>query len=139
MKTSKPVSNKSRRYFSVGKFEAEIINTFFLFASIPLIIGVGSLYWIFSDLVDPTLGREPIGKNVEVFIIIGIIALIYYFIAVGIFAYRKANKLVGSIPRVIREIDEVLTGTKKTPITLRTGDLLTELIDRINALIKRSQ
>ena len=130
--------NKKRRLFSVGKYEKEMLNTFFLFACIPLVIAIGSLYWLYSFVADPALTHSPLAvKNLEPVIILVIVVLIYYFLIIGFLAYRKANKMVGSIPRIIVEIDQILSRTKKTRLFIRKGDYLQELIDRINALIDK--
>ncbi len=131
-------SHKKRQLFAVGKYEKEIINTFFLFACISLIIAIGSLYWLYSFVADPAIGQSPLtAKNLEPVIILVIVALIYYFLIIGFLAYRKANKMVGSIPRIITEIDQILSKNKKSRIFVRKGDYLQELIDRINALIDK--
>ncbi len=132
--------SKKRQLFSVGKYEKEIINAFFLFACVPLGVSIGSLYWLYSIITDPASPHSiVVNKSSESLIILGIIALIYYFLFIGFLAYRRANKMVGSIPRVIKEIDDVLQKNKKTRIVVRQGDYLQELIDRINALIEKLQ
>ena len=51
--------------------------------------------------------------------------------------YLMSNRLVGPYDRVVRELDDVLSGKRKKPITIRKGDEMFEgLLKRINTLIK---
>jgi hypothetical protein len=53
-------------------------------------------------------------------------------------AYHVTHRIIGPHERVIRELDEVLSGQRKEPITTRKGDeVYEELLNRINALIKK--
>lgn len=53
-------------------------------------------------------------------------------------AYHVTHRIVGPHERVIRELDEIIAGKKKEPITARKGDdAYDELLNRINALIKK--
>jgi prepilin-type N-terminal cleavage/methylation domain-containing protein len=51
-------------------------------------------------------------------------------------AFHRTNQVVGPIERIVRELDERLSGEKNGPITLRPGDQLIPLADKINALLQ---
>ena len=54
-------------------------------------------------------------------------------------AYHITHRIIGPHERVIRELDEVIAGKRKGPITAREGDdLFEELLQRVNTLIKRN-
>ena len=51
--------------------------------------------------------------------------------------YYMSNKLVGPYDRIIRELDEILSGKRKGPIKTRKGDEMFDgILKRINSLIK---
>lgn len=53
-------------------------------------------------------------------------------------AFHITSRIIGPHERVIRELDEVITGARKEPIAIRRGDeLFEELLQRINALIEK--
>ncbi len=53
-------------------------------------------------------------------------------------AYYISNKIVGPIERVLKELDDVISGKRTEPLGTRKGDeMFDELVKRINALIKK--
>jgi len=59
--------------------------------------------------------------------------------AVIVWAYVQTNRIVGPVDRMIKELDAHLEGTGSGSIALRKQDLLAPLVERINALIARSE
>lgn len=54
--------------------------------------------------------------------------------------YNVSNKLLGPSARVLKELDEILSGQRKDPIGTRPGDeLFEELLKRINTLIQKAK
>lgn len=54
--------------------------------------------------------------------------------------YSVSNRLLGPTIRILRELDEILSGERKDPLGTRPGDeFFEELVKRINRLIKKSQ
>ena len=53
-------------------------------------------------------------------------------------AYHITHRIIGPHERVIRELDDVIAGKRKDPITARKGDdAFEELLKRINTLIQK--
>ena len=53
---------------------------------------------------------------------------------------RISNRHFGSYDRIIDDLDNVLSGTKKRPLETRKGDVIFEkLVKRINVLIEKTQ
>ena len=62
-----------------------------------------------------------------------LIALLFALLA---WSYVLSKRIVGPFGRIIRELDEVLEGKRKTPIKARPKDILAnELLERVNVLI----
>jgi len=60
--------------------------------------------------------------------------------AVIFWTLRISNRHFGSYERVIGDLDDVLSGTKKGPLGTRKGDVIfEELLKRINVLIKKTE
>ncbi|MBF0101834.1 MAG: hypothetical protein HQK77_13095 [Desulfobacterales bacterium] len=61
-----------------------------------------------------------------------IVVLVYWI-------YYISNKLVGPFDRIVRELDQIMDGTKKKhPITVRKGDeMFDQLLKRVNQLIEK--
>jgi len=54
--------------------------------------------------------------------------------------YTVSNRLLGPTIRILRELDEIISGQRKDPIGTRPGDeFFEELVKRINQLINRSR
>ena len=78
------------------------------------------------------LGRYNLIIPVLVLTIAGMLVLLVCW------AYHITHRIIGPHERVIRELDEVIAGTRKDPITARKDDdAFEELLSRINALIKK--
>ena len=67
-----------------------------------------------------------------------VILISFLLIFIAVLGFQISNRILGGSERIIRELDKILDGQSKNPITLRKGDeLLAELLKRINALIER--
>jgi serine/threonine protein kinase len=54
--------------------------------------------------------------------------------------YYISNKLLGPSERILKELDQMLSGERKDPVGTRPGDeIFEELFKRINPLLKRIQ
>lgn len=130
--------NKRIRWpFSTSPFEQKILAVIFLSAGIPVTIVLLFLYSMFSDLIYVYLTLERGRYFFNQFLFLSAVLLAYYFAFVGIVAYGFIHRLVGALPRVLRELDERIQGKSKSHIHVRKGDYIQKLIDRINALIDK--
>ena len=128
---------KQRKPFSVNIFEAKILKIILISAGIPVFLVVGFFYSMFSDLVYTYINSGLAQHFLDQFFILSLILIVYYFLFVAILAYRFAHRLVGAFPRIIRELDEKISGKSKEHIRLRKDDYAKELIDRVNKLIDK--
>jgi H+/Cl- antiporter ClcA len=128
---------KGRRPFSLNQYERKILNIVFLAAGIPVFLVIGFFYCMFSDLVYTYLNTGLAGHFLDQFLVLSLILILYYFLFVAIVAYSFAHRLVGALPRVIRELDQKIAGKSKSHIQVRKDDYVKELIDRINMLIDK--
>ena len=73
------------------------------------------------------------------FLIPWLLILISFILIFLVFwTYFMSNKLVGPYDRIVRELDEVLTGKRKGPIQARQGDEMFEgLLKRINSFLTK--
>ncbi len=131
------MDKKSRKPFSTNTYERKIFKIVFLSAGIPVFIVVGFFYCLFSDLVYTYLNSGMADHFIYQFLVLSIIILVYYFLFVGIIAYRFIPKFVGAIPRIIKELGDAVDGKSKAHISVRDGDYIQKLIGRINDLIDK--
>ena len=67
------------------------------------------------------------------------VASILMFVVI-FWTLRISNRHFGSYDRIIDDLDNVLSGTKKWPLETRKGDVIFEkLVKRINVLIEKTQ
>lgn len=59
--------------------------------------------------------------------------------AVIVWAYVQTNRIVGPVERMIKELDAHIQGSGSGAIALRKKDLLAPLVERINAIIAKSE
>ncbi|MFA5060330.1 MAG: hypothetical protein WC676_06865 [Candidatus Omnitrophota bacterium] len=131
------MNDKNRKIFSINQFESRILRIVFISAIVPFLLITGFFYFMFYDLVHTYLKTGMATHFLKDFLIVAAIFLAYYFVLVGILAYRFVHKLLGAIPRILRELDERISGKSKAHIHLRKGDYASEIIDRINTLIDK--
>ncbi len=131
------MSVKDRRIFSINPYEKRMLLVVFLSASIPILVVIGFFYSMFSDLLYTYLNSGLADHFLAQFFLLSIIIIVYYFIFVGIIAYRFIHRLVGPFPRILRELDERISGKSRSRIYLRQGDYAKELVNRLNALIEK--
>lgn len=131
------MKQKERIPFSTNPYEQKILKIVFISAGIPIFLVVGFLYCIFSDLIYNYLSSDIADQTLYQFFILLIIILVYYFLFVGIIAYRFAHRLAGTFPRLLTEIDEKIHGKSRTLIRVRKDDYTKDLIERINTLVEQ--
>jgi len=65
-------------------------------------------------------------------------ALMVVLFSIVLWMYRVSNQVLGPSARVLKELDDILSGQRKEPIGSRPGDeLFEELLKRINVLIQK--
>ena len=128
---------KNRRIFTINPYERKMLLVVFFSASVPIVLVVGFFYSVFSDLLYTYMNSGLAGQFLRQFSIDSVIILVYYFLIVGIIAYRFIHKLVGPFPRILKELDEKIAGKSRSLIYLRQGDYAKELVSRLNALIEK--
>ncbi len=67
-----------------------------------------------------------------------LLAIVLLYLGCGfLWAYAVSNNVVGPFDRIIRELDEVIDGGARQPITVRQRDeLAQQLLKRVNVLVK---
>ncbi len=106
--------------------------------AVPTLILGGALYLVATKLSSPTPGPAPhevvagVVRYVAVLFPLASAALLYW-------VFKGTNRLVGPIERIIRELEQQLTGQRTGPIVLRPGDQLIPRADKINVLLEERQ
>ena len=126
---------KGRRFFNTNPYERRILRIVFISAGIPVFVVIGFFYCLFGDLAYQYLTANLADHFLYQFFMLSIIILAYYFLFVGIIAYRFVHRISGDIPRILSELDEKVAGKSRSHIYVRQGDYAQDMIDRINALI----
>lgn len=67
-----------------------------------------------------------------------LLSILLLYLGCGfLWAYAVSNEVVGPFDRIIRELDEVIDGGARQPITVRQRDeLAQQLLKRVNVLVK---
>ncbi len=131
------MAKTKRNIYKVNTLERKILKTIFLYASFPMIVVILVFFALFSDLIYFYI-RSDLGSHfMDRFWVLAAFLCLYYVIFTRM-VFRFANRLAGAYPRVIREVDEILKGTRpRGHIKLRKGDYSHELIEQINRLIDK--
>lgn len=73
-------------------------------------------------------------------IIVGIgFLIVITFFSLIFWAHYISNRILGPFDRIISDLDKVLLGKRKKPLTVRKGDeMFQELLQRVNRLIEKA-
>ena len=118
-----------------GKLQNQLVWIIFVAMSIPTVVLGGSLYILVARIAGPNADSSPHAALMQ---IAGYIGLSFPPLTALLlcWAFNRTNKIVGPIERVTRELDDRIAGTTSGPITLRPGDQIIPLVDRINMLLQ---
>ena len=131
-----------RKQIFANKIHREV----FLFISaaslLPVSIATFLLYYLNFGIVSREIGiPEAIAYNIipaakRVLIILSLAAPISIAVLL-VTAYKITHKIVGPFDRILREVDEHISGKRKGHIVARKTDTLFPLVNRINKLLDK--
>ena len=136
------VSEKTNRKFilNISNYQKHIIYPILAFSWIAGIMVYLCLEFIVTININPNIAKMfsfdtiQIQQAIPYFLMIIIVMLIFIIL----WAYYKTNKIIGPHDRIIRELDEIIVGKRKGPLTVRQGDdMFGELLERINTIIEK--
>ncbi len=136
------VSEKTNRKFilNISNYQKHIIYPILAFCWIAGIMVYLCLEFIVTININPNIAKMfsfdtvQIQQAIPYFLMIIIVMLIFIIL----WAYYKTNKIIGPHDRIIRELDEIIVGKRKGPLTVRQGDdMFGELLERINTIIEK--
>ncbi len=136
------VSEKTNRKFilNISNYQKHIIYPILAFCFIAGIMVYLCLEFIITININPNIAKMfsfdtvQIQQAIPYFLMIIIVMLIFIIL----WAYYKTNKIIGPHDRIIRELDEIIVGKRKGPLTVRQGDdMFGELLERINTIIEK--
>lgn len=109
---------------------------------IPTVItAIGLFYLIFSLMVEEAGIPETVAYTVipaakrVVAILLPLVPVI--MAAILVVAHMITHRIVGPFDRIVRELGQSLSGQRKGPIQLRTGDRFLPLVELINKLLEK--
>lgn len=133
--------NRRKRFFA-NVLHRDIFSLICLAALIPMSVSCAALFYLIFNITAHQLAiPEVIAQNLypaarTVLFIIWIITP-FVIAVILVFAYKVTHKIVGPYSRVLRELDESISGTRQGPIILRSKDKFQPLVDKINILLER--
>ena len=136
------MSEKTNRKFilNISNYQKHIIYPILAFCWIAGIMVYLCLEFIVTININPNIAKMfsfdtvQIQQAIPYFLMIIIVMLIFIIL----WAYYKTNKIIGPHDRIIRELDEIIVGKRKGPLTVRQGDdMFGELLERINTIIEK--
>ncbi len=130
------MNSSKRNLFKPNSYEQKILTVIFLFATVPVILVIVFFFALFSDLIYSYIGSGMAGHFLDRFLILAVLIILYYAIFSRM-VFRFTNRLAGAYQRLLREIDEIIAGTRTASLHLRKDDYAQDLIDRINRLIEK--
>jgi len=92
-------------------------------------------YFLIGDyLRDPAI--DQLQRAIPILLTVAMISMF----AVIVWTLRISNRHFGSYERIIGDLDDTISGTKKGSLKTRKGDVVfEELLKRINVLIKKAE
>ena len=122
----------------VNKFQQQILYPVLISCAIACIVTIFCFIFLLAKITDTDVLWNIDIKKFEMLVPWMMMFIAYVLLFIVFWTYHTSNKLVGPYERILRELDEVVAGTRKTPIGTRKGDaLFEELLKRINVLIEK--
>ena len=129
------IPNKRRLLFGVNHFQKiMIVPLVFSFGIGCIVSWLSIVYFSLPESSSFNSQKESLERLIPWLLGLCLILILGLVLA----AYFSSSKIAGPYQRIIRELDEVVAGTKKSSIVVRKGDVMFEnLLVRINRLIKK--
>ncbi|MDD4954196.1 MAG: hypothetical protein PHG40_04745 [Candidatus Omnitrophica bacterium] len=134
-------NNKRHRTFA-NRLHLEVYLTVLVATLAPcFVITIALYYMIFNVMAGQLAVPEAIAYNVipaakRVSLILIWATPVTVFIIL-LLAYRITFRILGPFDRIVRELEECVTGKKQGHIIIRKGDKFKPLVDGINKLIDK--
>lgn len=126
---------KRKQFLHINKYQQQMMVPIFICCFVSCLVILLAMVFLYSPETVFTRFEE---ENVGVIIPIIMIVLSLTIMFVVLWTYRVSSRMVGAFDRIIRELDDVLNGTRSKTIGTRKGDVMfEELLKRINALIQK--
>ena len=132
-------ANRRRAVLGSNKYQRQIITL----ALVPSVIFCLVMYFLLEvfqhDAAQAIIDRSDAVSVVFLteWGIVLVLTVLLYSGSVFLWAYAVSNQMVGAFERIIRELDRIIEGGAKGPITARGRDeLANSLLKRINVLIE---
>ncbi len=136
----KPFGERSRRAFlHTTKHQRQIIRLSVVPSTIVCVVMYFLLHAFQNDLGEAIYTTSDVAsiKFVSEWAFALLSILLLYLGCGFLWAYAVSNDVVGPFDRIIRELDEVIDGGARQPITVRQRDeLAQQLLKRVNVLVK---
>ena len=136
------LSNDRGKEVFANSLHREMFALFFFVSLIPaLMISIMLFYLIFYITADQIGIPESIAYNIlpaaKKVIQIMLLTTPLAITIILIIAHKVTHRIIGPFDRVVRELDECLSGQRKGPIMLRRNDKFWPLVEKINRLLER--
>ncbi len=129
---------KRKLFLNINRFQRPILylSVAATFVTIMILaICVSFLSYDIANMVINSTKEVPTSK-LMISLVLMILPLTYLVIIY--FSLRISNKMVGSVERILKELDEIIQKQEKRHLHVRKDDdLAQELLKRINALIDK--
>ena len=132
--------NKRGRRLFANKLHQDLFFLVFFAAVVPCLITAISLFYLFFNITADQIGiPEAIAYNVVPAArrVINILSIVLPIVVIIIlfFTYDVTHKLLGPYHRILRELDEIISGQRRGPIIIRKKDKFKVLVEKINRLL----
>ena len=133
--------NRRRRFFA-NRMHKDLFFIVVNAAVWPTLITAVFLYYLIFYITTEQIGIPeavaanviPAAKRVSgiLWVLVPIIICAILFIA-----FKMTHRIMGPFDRIVRELDELIAGSKTTPIKIRDDDKFCPMVDRINTLLQK--
>ncbi|MBF0216239.1 MAG: hypothetical protein HQL30_04510 [Candidatus Omnitrophica bacterium] len=134
--------NKRKNVFA-NKMHQDILLLVLVSSLAPTVLVTISLYFLIFGITANQIGiPESIAYNVlpaaQKVVVVLAIAMPILILTILFFAHKISHMIVGPFDRIVRELGECVTGTKKTHIYLRDNDKFWPMVSAINKLLDKA-
>lgn len=129
---------KRQLFLNINRFQRPILYLTVAATFVTIVILAICVSFLSYDIANMIINSTKEIPTTKLAVSLVLMILPISYLVIIYFSLRISNKMVGSMERILKELDEIIEKREKKHLAVRKGDgLVQELLKRINVLIDK--